>query len=141
MSELIAAAPAAAAQPEIAMAGAYPDFANPELLAAIPLDARTVVDVGCSGGALGAAYLRLNPRARVLGVDADATALELARTRLTDVALCDIETEDFPFDLSDGVDVLVYGDVLEHMADPWAVLSRHLRHLNPGGSVIVCFPN
>ncbi|HQU11654.1 MAG TPA: methyltransferase domain-containing protein [Acidiphilium sp.] len=141
MSELIAAAPAAGAQPEIAMAGAYPDFANPELLAAIPLDARTVIDVGCSGGALGAAYLRLNPRARVLGVDADATALELARTRLTEVALCDIETDDFPFDLSGGVDVLVYGDVLEHMADPWAVLSRHLRHLNPGGSVIVCFPN
>ncbi len=141
MDELTAGATAGDAPPELAMAGAYPDFANPELLAAIPLDARTVIDIGCSGGALGAAYLRLNPAARVLGIDTDEAALAIARTRLTEVARCDIQAEDLPFDLSGGVDVLVYGDVLEHLADPWAVLARHVRHLNPGGAVVVCFPN
>lgn len=127
--------------PPVAMAGSYPDFANPELLAAIPLDARTVIDIGCGGGALGAAYLRRNPRARVLGVDLDEAALAHARTRLTEVARCDVQTEDLPFDLPDGIDVLVYGDVLEHLADPWATLSRHAARLNPDGVVVVCFPN
>ncbi len=141
MDELTAGATAGDAPTEVAMAGAYPDFANPELLAAIPLEARTVIDIGCGGGALGAAYLRLNPAARVLGVDTDEAALAIARTRLTEVARCDIQAEDLPFDLSAGVDALVYGDVLEHLSDPWAVLARHVRHLNPGGVVIVCFPN
>src|SRR5689334_10932325 len=34
----------------------YPDFANADLLERIPLTARTVLDVGCNGGALGMGY-------------------------------------------------------------------------------------
>jgi 2-polyprenyl-3-methyl-5-hydroxy-6-metoxy-1,4-benzoquinol methylase len=123
------------------MVGAYPDYANPDLVTAIPLSARTVIDIGCGGGAIGAAYLRRNPRARMLGVDIDRESVAMAQTRLTEAAYCDVQTEPFPFDLSEGVDCLVYGDVLEHLADPWAVLARHAELLNPDGTVLVCFPN
>ncbi|MDD2860444.1 MAG: methyltransferase domain-containing protein [Acidiphilium sp.] len=125
----------------LAMVGAYPDFANPDLVETMPLTARTLIDIGCGGGAIGAAYLRRNPRARMLGVDIDPGSIEVARTRLTEAAVCDVQTEAFPFDLSEGVDCLVYGDVLEHLADPWAVLARHVEVLNPDGTVLVCFPN
>ncbi|MGC9268552.1 methyltransferase domain-containing protein [Acidiphilium sp.] len=125
----------------IPMIGAYPDYANPDLLDAVPLIARTVIDIGCGGGALGAAYLRRNPRARMLGVDVDVDSVAMAQTRLTEAAMCDVQTEALPFDLPDGIDCLVYGDVLEHLSDPWTVLIRHVEQLNPDGSVIVCFPN
>ncbi|MCF3945838.1 methyltransferase domain-containing protein [Acidiphilium sp. AL] len=123
------------------MIGAYPDFANPDLLDAIPLTARTVLDIGCGGGALGAAYRRRNPRARVLGVDTHPESIALARTRLTEAAHCDVQSDPLPFDLPDGIDCLIYGDILEHLADPWAVLARHAEQLNPDGTVLVCFPN
>lgn len=123
------------------MVGSYPDFANPDLVEAIPLTARTVIDIGCAGGALGSAYLRRNPRARVLGVDVDAESIALAQTRLSEAAYCDVQTQAFPFDLTAGIDCLVYGDVLEHLSDPWTVLARHVEQLNPDGTVLVCFPN
>ncbi len=55
----------------IARVSAYPDVPNTDLLDRIPLDARVVLDVGCGAGALGAAYRRLNPRARLLGIEQD----------------------------------------------------------------------
>src|SRR5262249_38135876 len=39
------------------------------------------------------------------------------------------------------VDCLVYGDVLEHLIDPWALLRRHAAWLRPGGTVLACVPN
>ena len=41
---------------------------NPDLLYRIPLTARTVLDVGCNTGALGAAYRQMNPAARIYGI-------------------------------------------------------------------------
>ena len=38
-------------------------------------------------------------------------------------------------------DVIVYGDVLEHLADPLRVLVALNRHLAPGGHALVSIPN
>src|SRR5918992_1179237 len=38
-------------------------------------------------------------------------------------------------------DVVVYGDVLEHLVDPEAVLLRTARILAPGGYVVASIPN
>jgi 2-polyprenyl-3-methyl-5-hydroxy-6-metoxy-1,4-benzoquinol methylase len=119
----------------------YPDYANPELLEKIPLNARTVLDVGCAQGALGEAYLRRNPNARVLGIDIDAESIPHAAIRLSEVACVDVEAEPMPFDVPDGIDCIIYGDVLEHMKDPWTLLQRHVDYLAPGGTVLVCMPN
>jgi SAM-dependent methyltransferase len=119
----------------------YPDYANPELLENIPLAARTVLDVGCAQGALGAAYLRRNPAARFLGIDSDAAAATMAAGRISEVACVDVETEPMPFDVPDGIDCIVYGDVLEHLREPWDVVRRQLAFLAPGGTVLVCMPN
>jgi 2-polyprenyl-3-methyl-5-hydroxy-6-metoxy-1,4-benzoquinol methylase len=39
------------------------------------------------------------------------------------------------------VDCLVYGDVLEHMVDPWSLLRRQAAWLRPQGMVLACIPN
>ena len=117
------------------------DYANPELLEKIPLTAKTVLDVGCRRGALGAAYLRRNPRATVLGIELNPEDAEAARARLSEVFCGDVEQTPMPFAPEGGIDCIIYGDVLEHLVDPWAVLAAHARHLNPGGTVLVCMPN
>jgi 2-polyprenyl-3-methyl-5-hydroxy-6-metoxy-1,4-benzoquinol methylase len=134
------AAPAIAAQAENLL-HVYPDYANPDILDKIPLSAKTILDVGCAQGALGAAYLRRNPNARFLGVDIDPVSIAHAQHRMTETACLDIELNPVPFEVPDGIDCIVYGDVLEHLKDPWAILKQHAALLNDGGTVIVCMPN
>lgn len=120
---------------------AYPDYANPDLLERMPLAARTVLDIGCARGALGMAYLRRNPNARVLGIDSDPEAASHAGRRLSEVACLDVETAPLPFAIPNGVDCIVYGDVLEHLKDPWRLLAAQVEFLAPDGTVLVCMPN
>ncbi len=119
----------------------YPDAFNPDLLARIPLAARTVLDVGCAGGALGAAYRRFNPAARLLGIEIDADAAGLAAARLDEVACVDVELHPMPFAIPDGIDCIVYGDVLEHLREPWRLLRTHAASLSEHGTMVICVPN
>ena len=119
----------------------YPDFANPELLDKIPLAARTILDVGCAQGALGSDYLRRNPSCRVLGIELDEQAASHARQRLSEVFVGDVEKVPMPFEVPEGIDCIIYGDVLEHLTDPWLVLKEHAKYLSAQGTVLVCMPN
>jgi SAM-dependent methyltransferase len=120
---------------------AYVDAVNQDLLDRIPLDARVVLDVGCNTGALGAAYRRLNPRARVLGLEMDPGAAAIAARRLDSVVVGDIEAGPLPFAPQGGIDCITYGDVLEHLKDPWGVLERHAGSLSDDGTILICIPN
>jgi SAM-dependent methyltransferase len=119
----------------------YPDYANPELLDRIPLTARTILDVGCAQGALGMAYLRRNPKALVLGIESDPESASCAAQRLNEVACLDVEATPMPFSVPGGIDCIVYGDVLEHLVDPWRLLRAQAEYLAPDGCVLVCMPN
>ena len=119
----------------------YPDLPNIDLLDRIPLDARVVLDVGCASGALGAAYRPRNPRCRLLGIDHDREAAQRAAQRLDAVANVDVERNMLPFNPTGGIDCIVYGDVLEHLKDPFAVLARHAEALSASGTMLICIPN
>jgi len=120
---------------------AYVDAVNQDLLDRIPLDARVVLDVGCGTGALGAAYRRLNPRARLLGLEIDPGAAAIAAQRLDEVAVGDVEAGPLPFAPQGGIDCIIYGDVLAHLKHPWEVLARHARSLSDEGTILICTPN
>ncbi len=117
------------------------DVTNSELLERIPLDASIVLDVGCGTGSLGAAYRRLNPRSRLLGIEKDTSAAELAAQRLDEVAVVDVEREMLPFALDRPIDCIIYGDVLEKLYDPWRVLRRHMEALSDEGTILISVPN
>jgi SAM-dependent methyltransferase len=117
------------------------DVPNNDLLERIPLNARVVLDVGCSTGALGATYRRFNPRARLLGIDRDPGAARLAAQRLDEVANVDVEDDPLPFELDGPIDCVIYGDILEHLNDPWAVIRRHAEALSDDGTILICVPN
>ena len=120
----------------------YYDRVNPDLLAAIPASARMLLEVGCGTGALGHAFMAGQPQARYYGIEMNEEAAAQARSRLAAVACCDIEVEWNPHGLVAGsLDVLVFGDVLEHLRDPWMTLSRLAGLLREGGVVVACIPN
>ena len=120
-----------------------PDYgaqANPDLLARIPLDARAVLDVGCGAGALGAAWRRRNPHTRLIAVEPDPALALHAEAHYDEVHRLDVEAVAPPV-AAGSLDALLFGDVLEHLRDPWAVLRRDAALLAADGVLVACVPN
>jgi SAM-dependent methyltransferase len=97
---------------------------------------RRVLDLGCRDGALTEAYLDGN---EVVGVDAD-------REALAEAARLGIETHwadlDQPLDLEDSTfDVVVAGELLEHLRDPQRLVGEVRRVLRPDGTFVASVPN
>lgn len=118
------------------------DGFNQDLLSLIPLDARRVVEVGCSTGALAGMYLGMNPSCDYVGIELNPQSAARARERCRRVLNCaveDLPDEDFQALLP--ADCWVFGDVLEHLTDPWSVLKRIREAMDPDACVIACIPN
>jgi hypothetical protein len=83
----------------------------------------------------------MNPRARLFGIETDPVAAECAAAHLDHLASIDIETDPLPFTLPDGIDCIVYNDVLHRLRDPWALLRRHADALSHDGILLIRVPN
>jgi glycosyltransferase involved in cell wall biosynthesis/SAM-dependent methyltransferase len=119
----------------------YYERVNPDLLQRIPVTARAVLEVGCGAGALGAAFKAINPSCVYVGLEQDAAASAMAAGRLDHVLRADAEDPALELPALPPLDALVYGDVLEHLREPWAVLARHVPLLSDDGLLIACIPN
>ena len=118
----------------------YPDAFNPDLMSRIPLTARTVLDVGCGSAAMASEFRRRNPAVMWYGIEKDPETARIAATRSHRIAQVDLDVTVTPFG-EQTFDCIIFGDVLEHLKDPWAVLARHVTLLNPGGLILLCMPN
>ena len=114
---------------------------NYDLLARIPPQARTILEVGCGVGALGAAFKAGHPDAHVIGIEAAEEAARQACLVLDQVICADVESADLPLAQLPLLDCLIYGDVLEHLRDPWRCLQQQVQLLKPHGTLLACIPN
>jgi SAM-dependent methyltransferase len=97
---------------------------------------RRVLDVGCRYGALTRAYLKGN---HVVGIDVDRLALDDAARLGIETQWVDAE-EGLPFEAA-SFDVVVAGELLEHVRDPAALVGEARRVLRPGGTFVGSVPN
>ncbi len=76
--------------------------------------------------------------ADLVGLDIDEESIEFARTRGETSLVCgDCET----VDLGRQFDVIVFSEVIEHVASPVRALDNLLRHLSPEGCILLTTPN
>jgi SAM-dependent methyltransferase len=113
---------------------------RPEVQAAVPADARRILDLGCASGALGAA-LKARQRAQVVGVELLPEYARDAEAVLDRVICDDVASAlESPGELG-RFDCIVAADVLEHLVDPWTALANAVTILEPGGTAVVSLPN
>jgi len=98
---------------------------------------RRLLDVGASDGFLAERLTRQGWR--VTALERDAGLAAVARRRCEEVVVADLHEGVPP--LSGPFDVIVCGDVLEHLAEPERALEGLARHLAADGAVIVSVPN
>ena len=117
--------------------GTY-ENARPDMQALVPRDARRILDLGCSSGALGAA-LKARQDCAVVGVEMDPVYAERARERLDEVIVSDAQS--VAFGELGTFDCVVAADVLEHLREPLDVLRAAAGTLRAGGTAVVSLPN
>src|SRR5689334_8015297 len=93
------------------------------------------LDVGC-GFATTSQYIQKLGN-RVTGVESSPDAVRVARNRIGEVIEADLQD----FTSVRKFDVIIFADVLEHLAWPVGVLKRYTSFLKDGGTVIVSLPN
>jgi len=98
---------------------------------------RRLLDAGAADGFL--AEILTRQGFVVTALERDPAQAERARGRCHEVIVADLA--EAASKLPGPFDAVVYGDVLEHLADPLAVLTSVNQHLAPGGLVVASVPN
>lgn len=121
---------------------AYYGHPRREMEPFVPADAAKLLDVGCGAGAFAATLRAARPdrRLEIWGVELDAGAAARA-TGAVDHVLAGDALERLAALPDAGFDCVVCNDVLEHLAEPAALLRQARRVLRPQGALVASVPN
>ncbi len=113
------------------------------VLSEVPDGAR-VLDVGCATGYLAAELSRSG--CTIDGIEVDPAAAQQARTHCREVIVGDVEAPSIHEEVERILagappEIIICADVLEHLLDPWTVLSWLRTLLAPGGRAVISVPN
>jgi 2-polyprenyl-3-methyl-5-hydroxy-6-metoxy-1,4-benzoquinol methylase len=97
-----------------------------------------VLDVGCSTGYLSRRLVERG--SAVIGIEADERAAQVARDVCERVLVGDVEEMELPFEPG-SFDVILCGDVIEHLREPRRFLERVRPLLASDGRLVLTTPN
>lgn len=97
-----------------------------------------ILDVGCGPGFLGRAIK--NKKYTSYGIDNDEEVLRFAKKYYKNIFKLNVEQEKFTNPVK--FDILIFGDILEHLINPQVILNRYsAKYLKNNGKVIISLPN
>ena len=101
---------------------------------------KSVLEVGCATGYFTKAMV--DRGCKVVGIELDPAAAAVAEDWAERVVVGDIDRGDVWDQVDDeSFDVVLCGDVLEHLRDPLGALRSAVRKLKPDGVVVTSLPN
>lgn len=114
---------------------------TPALRAELDLipDGKRVLEIGTAAGHVTRALAQKG--CPVVGVEMDPKQASLAAPFCRRMVVGNVEQLDLDQEVSDVFDVVLCGDVLEHLQNPGAVLQKLQRYLAPDGYLVVSIPN
>lgn len=99
-----------------------------------------ILEIGCGTGATLKKLKDIGIASRVTGIELyplDQNHYEL----LDSFFLENIENMKFPPTMQDAFDIILLGDILEHLIDPWTTLCKIKNLLKKNGRIIMSIPN
>jgi 2-polyprenyl-3-methyl-5-hydroxy-6-metoxy-1,4-benzoquinol methylase len=110
-----------------------------DLIQLIPPQVKRILEVGCAGGMTGKA-LREKGFEEIVGIEVNEEVARSGKCYYDKLVIGDVEKVSLPFE-KEYFDCILYGDVLEHLVDPWQVLKMHHAFLKKEGTIICSIPN
>ena len=110
-----------------------------EIVDVVPMEAKKILDVGCGAGATGLELIN-RQSCQMHGIELNATVASLANNYYESVKVCNVEAADFSYP-EEFFDAIIFGDVLEHLVNPWQVIQKLAQYLKPSGSIVCSIPN
>jgi 2-polyprenyl-3-methyl-5-hydroxy-6-metoxy-1,4-benzoquinol methylase len=116
---------------------------RPDLIRYIKSGKNRILDVGCAEGLLGESLKQQGLASKVVGIELFPDAAKVAASRLDQIICGDIElmSHDEMGLERESFDYIICGDVLEHLRDPWTILSWLTTLLKKDGRLIASVPN
>jgi len=105
----------------------------------VPLDARSVLDIGCGYGGIGQLLAKTH-QAQLYGIELNPEATPYLENLYHQHWIGSVEEVRIPEDVP-GFDCIIFSDVLEHLVDPWGTLAHYVARLNADGTIIASIPN
>lgn len=125
-------------------AGYYYQFTRTDLIDLLPKNKvfANVLEIGASGGYT-LLYLKEKKLAeKVTGIELfELPGTEQNNSKLDEFILGSIEQMDATTFPAETFDLVICGDVLEHLTDPWATRDKIVRWLKPAGILLASIPN
>lgn len=118
----------------------YYSYSRLELLPFVPSVMERVLDVGCSEGMFGKLLLDEKRSKEVWGIEPFEKAAIVAAQHLDKVIQAPVEEalKELP---DNSFDAIFFNDVLEHLVDPYTLLSQIKAKLKVNGIVLASLPN
>ena len=113
-----------------------------DLLKFVEGESLTILDIGCATGMNGLFLKERRKASLVIGVEYDESMAVIAEKNIDKVIIGDLNTMDIRSEISGGrFDYIILGDILEHLVDPWNVLTNLVALMENNGKLVISFPN
>ncbi len=104
-----------------------------DLLKLIPENVKYILDLGCGSG-----ITWKNKKFNVTGVEIVFQVAKIAKKNIDNVIVANVENlpiNNFKYDC------IIFGDILEHLVNPWTVLKEARNILRDNGYIVASIPN
>lgn len=100
----------------------------------------SVLEFGAATGYM-TRYLREERKCKVTCIEIDPKSAKACEQYAEKVIVADIDTGNWDSQLEHTYDYILFADVLEHLREPEAALTKALFFLSPGGTIVTSIPN
>lgn len=98
-----------------------------------------ILEVGCACGGTLLGIKNIYKNSVLYGIELNKQSAQVA-SLIAEMLEADVEQDKLIYP-EEYFDIIIFADVLEHMADPWAALKNVRKHLKPQGQILISLPN